>query len=74
MLSGREYHRQLSLLYPYSVLFQNLQLFFKCHNLITYAGDDYCRFRVTLGISLTVPNKKYFFDFFTPEDFYRPQH
>ena len=31
--------------------------------LITYAGDGYCRFRVTLGISLTMPNKKYFFDF-----------
>ena len=30
--------------------------------LINYAGDGY-RFRVTLGISLTMPNKKYFFDF-----------
>ena len=29
MLSGWEYHRQLSLFYPYSVLFQNLQLFFQ---------------------------------------------
>ena len=27
VLSGREYHRQLSLVNPYSVLFQNLQLF-----------------------------------------------
>ena len=26
MLSGREYHHQLSLFNPYSVLFQNLQL------------------------------------------------
>ena len=30
---------------------------------MNYAGDGYCRFRVTLGISLTMPNKKYFFDF-----------
>ena len=28
VLSGREYHRHLSLFNPYSVLFQNLQLFF----------------------------------------------
>ena len=28
MLSGREYHRHLSLFNPYSVLFQNLELFF----------------------------------------------
>ena len=28
-----------------------------------YAGDGYRRSRVTLGISLTMPNKKYFFDF-----------
>ena len=36
MLSGREYHRQLSLFNPYSVLFQYLQLFFQMtysHNL-----------------------------------------
>ena len=36
VLSGREYHRQLSLFNPYSVLFQNLQLFFQMtysHNL-----------------------------------------
>ena len=52
MLSGREYHRQLSLFNPYSVLF-----------LITHASDGYCKFRVTLGISLTIPNKKSFFDF-----------
>ena len=64
MLSGREYHHQLSLFNPYSVLFQNLQLFFQMtYILITYAGDGYCRFIVTLGISLTMPNKKYFFDF-----------
>ena len=62
VLSGTEYHRQLSLFNPYSVLFQNSQLFFKWHILITYAGDGYCRFRVTLGKSLTMPNKKYFFD------------
>ena len=29
VLSGREYHRQLLLFNPYSVLFQNLQLFFR---------------------------------------------
>ena len=40
--------------------------------LINYAVDGYCRFIDTLGMSLTMPNKKYFFDFFTPEDFYRP--
>ena len=36
VLSGREYHRQLSLFNSYSVLFQNLQLFFQMtysHNL-----------------------------------------
>ena len=36
VLSGREYHRQLSLFNPYSVLFQNLQHFFQMtysHNL-----------------------------------------
>ena len=36
VLSGREYHRQLSLFNPYSVLFQNLQPFFQMtysHNL-----------------------------------------
>ena len=65
MLSGREYHRHLSLFNPYSVLFQNLQFLFQMTYdiLINYAGDGYCRFRVTLGISLTMPNKKYFFDF-----------
>ena len=63
MLSGRKYNRQLSLFNPYSVLFLSLQLFFKWHNLLTYAGYGYCRFRFTLGISLTMPNKKYFFDF-----------
>ena len=39
--------------------------FFKWHNLITYAGDGYCRFRVTLVISLTMPNKKYFLIFYS---------
>ena len=29
LLPGREYHRHLSLFNPYSVLFQNLQLFFE---------------------------------------------
>ena len=75
VLSGREYHRQLSLFNPYSVLFQNLQLFFRIfewHILITYAGDGYCRFRVTIGISLTMPNKKFFFDFLLLKIFYRP--
>ena len=36
---------------------------FKWQNLITYAGDGYRRFSVTLGISLPKTNKKYFFDF-----------
>ena len=34
----------------------------KWHNLITYAGDGYCRFWVTLVISFTMPNKKYISD------------
>ena len=72
VLSGREYHRQLSLFNPYSVLFQNLQLFFQMtysHNLRrwwllqvqSYFMDiiDYAQYEV-------------FFWFFTPEDFYRP--
>ena len=64
MLSGREYHRHQSLFNRYSVLFQNLQFFFQMtYILINYAGDGYCRFRVTLGISLTMPYKKYIFDF-----------
>ena len=32
------------------------------HNLITYAGDGHYRVTVTLGISLTMPNKKSFFN------------
>ena len=63
MLSGREYHRHLSLFNPYSALFQNLHLFFQIKYSHFYADDGYCRFTVTLGISLTMPNKKYFFDF-----------
>ena len=43
--------------------FKIYNFFFKWHILINYAGDGYCRFRVTLGIPLTMPNKKYFFDF-----------
>ena len=61
MLSGREYHRKMSLFNPYSVLFQIYNFSFKWYNLITYSGDGYCRFRVTLGISLTMSNEKYFF-------------
>ena len=29
---------------------------------MNYAGDGYCRFTDTLGMSLTMPNKKYLFD------------
>ena len=52
-------------LYSIHILFyfKIYNFFFKWHNLITYAGDGHYRFTDTLGISLTMPNKKYFFDF-----------
>ena len=43
--------------------FKICNFFLKWHILITYSRDGYCRFRVTLGISLTMSNKKWFFDF-----------
>ena len=61
MLSGREYHSQPSVVNPYSNTFQ---LFTTFHSndifSLLYAGDGHYRFTVTLGISLTMPNKKYF--------------
>ena len=38
VLSGRDYHRQLSLFNPYSVLFQNLQLFFHMQSIYCLNG------------------------------------
>ena len=34
----------------------------KWHNLITFKGNSHCRFRITLGIPLTMPNKKWIWD------------
>ena len=43
--------------------FKIYNFFFEWHILINYAVDGYCRFTDTLRMSLTMPNKKYFFDF-----------
>ena len=34
----------------------------KWHNLITFKGNSHCRFRITLGIPLTMPSKKWIWD------------
>ena len=51
----------------YSILilfyFKTYNFFFEWHILINYAVDGYCRFTDTLGMPLTMPNEKYFFDF-----------